>query len=428
MIEHLKETNTSWHNSHSFGMNFGAMMSFGMNPAVGSGMMAAPVVRNEKGYSIEETLSKSGVYARDKTVKIGKVIEITPTVRNEEKISVFDTSIINSIGGIASGVQEIKENWEAVQKPHHHDIIIDAEPVDVVQEHKEEKKPVIAVDAEPRTHEKQENFSIRQDEIHEIIDEIYYEDIAPYREFERVGSPDRVETELTKAVVDVIDHAKELEKHVNCYTKAVFQVVGYVSEAFSAPLKPVNEYVISPVLDALDTQVRRTLRDDCRFSQGFAQDAGDMSSLVAGLLIPCRISKVPGKITKLKVPDRVAQRKVGNVGKFRDLTKGAPFHDNRQAHHIPAKSFMKKCGINKDDGLSIMMTNEQHAKTRTFKGKAKNIPVDATAREELARDLWDVRSIMKEDGSYTKEVNKKLLDGVGQFKSEFKEVFKKEKK
>lgn len=415
-------------------MNFGTMLNFANIPSVTSGMMATPVIRNEKGYSLEETLSKSGIYAKENHIEIGEKIEITPTLRNEEKISVFDTSIINSIGSIMAGVQEIEENWEAIQKPHHHDVIIDAEPVDVVQGQKEEETPVIAVDAEPKTPEKQENFSIRQDELHEIIDEIYYEDIAPYHEFDgiqRAGSPDRVETELTKVLTGVIDHAKKLEKHVNCYTKAVFQVVGYVSEAFSAPLKPVNEYVISPVLDALDTQVRRTLRDDCRFSQGFAQDAGDMSSFVAGLLIPCRISKVPGKITKLKIVDRVAQRKVGNVGKFRDLTErngGPAFNDGKQAHHLPSQRYLEHYGLDTKEWLAIMMTEGQHAKTRTFKGRARHIDLNSTYRAELARDIKDVKRILKEDGMWNSEVKQSILKGLENFRNEFPQLFEKVKK
>ncbi len=197
MIEHFKETNTNWHNSHSFGMNFGAMMNFANIPSVTNGMMAVPVIRNEKGYSLEETISKSGIYARDKTVKIGNVIEITPPLRNEEKISVFDTSTINSIGGIASGVQEIQENWEAIQKPHHHDIIIDAEPVEVVQEHKEEKKSVIATDADPKTPDsqaiKEPDYTIHEQEARQLLDEIYYEDIAQYHEEEYLRLGEEVE-------------------------------------------------------------------------------------------------------------------------------------------------------------------------------------------------------------------------------------------
>ena len=76
-----------------------------------------------------------------------------------------------------------------------------------------------------------------------------------------------------------------------------------------------------------------------------------------------------------------------------------------------------------------MMTNEQHAKTRTYGSRARrNIPADATARDELARDLWDVRRIMKEDGTYTKEVNRNLMSGVKDFKEKFPGVFKKEQK
>lgn len=41
------------------------------------------------------------IYQR-KTVKIGKSIEVTQLLRNDEKISAFDTATISSIGSIMS--------------------------------------------------------------------------------------------------------------------------------------------------------------------------------------------------------------------------------------------------------------------------------------------------------------------------------------
>lgn len=72
-----------------------------------------------------------------------------------------------------------------------------------------------------------------------------------------------------------------------------------------------------------------------------------------------------------------------------------------------------------------MMTREQHVQTRTYAGKK---PIQKDPRSELAKDVLDVRKILKKDGNYTREVNKKLLDGIDKFKASFPDVFKKEQK
>ncbi len=137
--------------------------------------------------------SQSGIYVKKNHIEIGEKIEIKPELENQEHLKVRDTAPISSIGTIMAGIQEIKENWEEIHKPHHHDIIIDAEHVEVVQEHKEEKKSVIATDADPKTPDsqaiKEPDYTIHEQEARQLLDEIYYEDIAPYREFERVQSP-----------------------------------------------------------------------------------------------------------------------------------------------------------------------------------------------------------------------------------------------
>lgn len=121
------------------------------------------------------------MHTKENHINIGKTIEITLTLENYEYLKVRDTDPISSIGSIMSDVQEIKAHLTEIRE-YHHDIIIDAEPVDVVQNHKEEQ-PVIAVDVEPKTPESQADFSLKQDEIREIIDEIYNADITQCHKF-----------------------------------------------------------------------------------------------------------------------------------------------------------------------------------------------------------------------------------------------------
>jgi hypothetical protein len=137
-------------------------------------------------------------------------------------------------------------------------------------------------------------------------------------------------------------------------------------------------------------------------------------------------TKILSAIAEEKITAKIKQRTVGNAGAYKELTRGAPkggFQDGKEAHHIPSKAFMEKHGVSKDEGLAIMMTEEQHKKTRTYKFKK---PEQKDPRSELAKDLSDVRKILKEDGDHTPEVNKKLLDSVRKHENRFKDVFKKE--
>lgn len=89
---------------------------------------------------------------------------------------------------------------------------------------------------------------------------------------------------------------------------------------------------------------------------------------------------------------------------------------------------MKRYGVARNDGLAVMLTEEQHVLTRTFKGRAKKIPASSTAHSELAADIWDVRSILRKEGIYTKEINRNLMKGVADFQGKYPEIFKKVKK
>jgi hypothetical protein len=128
-----------------------------------------------------------------------------------------------------------------------------------------------------------------------------------------------------------------------------------------------------------------------------------------------------------KATARANQRKTGNVGTYKELTRGAPkggFQDGKEANHIPSKAFMKKYGISEDEGLAILMTKKQHAKTRTM----RQPPTNNTPRDELTKDLLDVKKILKEDGNYTPDINRDLLKGVKDYQSKHLDIFKKEPK
>jgi hypothetical protein len=130
-------------------------------------------------------------------------------------------------------------------------------------------------------------------------------------------------------------------------------------------------------------------------------------------------------IAEEKITARIKQRTVENAGTYKELTKSAPkggFNDGKEAHHIPVKAFMEKHGISKKEGLAVMLTREQHDRTRTM----RQAPTKNRPRTELALDVKDVRRILKKDGDYTPEVNRKLLDSVRKHESKFKDVFKKE--
>jgi len=142
----------------------------------------------------------------------------------------------------------------------------------------------------------------------------------------------------------------------------------------------------------------------------------------------CNIAK-DGVINN--VAKRIAQRRIGNTGKFSELTKNAPkggFKDGKQAHHMPSQRYLEHYDLDTNEGLAVMMTESQHAKTRTFKGRARNIDLNSSYRLELSRDLKDVKRILKEDGSWTPEVRSSILRGLGNFKEEYPQLFEKVKK
>ncbi|MDR0742456.1 MAG: hypothetical protein LBE98_03260 [Puniceicoccales bacterium] len=100
------------------------------------------------------------------------------------------------------------------------------------------------------------------------------------------------------------------------------------------------------------------------------------------------------------------------------------FQDGREAYHILPGEFGKKYGIRTGDGLAIILTTEQYRKAKTI----RRLPTDNSPRDELARNLIDVRRILKEDEIYTPKVNRNLLKSVKNHELKYPYVFGKGEK
>ena len=93
-------------------------------------------------------------------------------------------------------------------------------------------------------------------------------------------------------------------------------------------------------------------------------------------------------------------------------------------HHATQKALNELFGIAKNDGIAIMLPKRLHKKTwtygfkgrRAFKELMNNPNITNKRRAALARDIWDLRKILKEDGYDWKEVNAILKDLIAQNK------------
>lgn len=182
----------------------------------------------------------------------------------------------------------------------------------------------------------------------------------------------------------------------------------------------------------------RFLRGETSLGQAFVDQSLSVGTEMAAGFAMGKVLKVgkrlgtalvKGESTLAKaIVAKIAERQIGKVETYGRLRSGAPkggFADGLQAHHIPSKSFMKKYGVYSDDGLAVLMTKEQHALTRTYTGKR---PIQLNPRSELAADLWDVRTILRQDGVYTPQMNRDLMRGTSEFRQRFPDIFKKAEK
>lgn len=186
-------------------------------------------------------------------------------------------------------------------------------------------------------------------------------------------------------------------------------------------------YLIEHGIDESSRATAAQITTDPTLQQEFAETIKLVSyaALCAGTI------KGGKKIIEVVKSNRAIQRKIGNMGKFRELTDkqgGSSFNDGKQAHHMPAQRYLENYELDSKEGLAIIMTDAQHAKTRTFKGRARNIDLQSSYRDELARDIKDVKRILKEDGSWTPDVRQSVLQGLDNFRNEFPQLFEKVKK
>lgn len=186
-------------------------------------------------------------------------------------------------------------------------------------------------------------------------------------------------------------------------------------------------YLIEHGIDESSRATAAQITTDPTLQQEFAETIKLVSyaALCAGTI------KAGKKIIEMVKSNRAIQRKIGNMGKFRELTDkqgGSSFNDGKQAHHMPAQRYLENYELDSKEGLAIIMTDAQHAKTRTFKGRARNIDLQSSYRDELARDIKDVKRILKEDGSWTPDVRQSVLQGLDNFRNEFPQLFEKVKK
>jgi hypothetical protein len=126
-----------------------------------------------------------------------------------------------------------------------------------------------------------------------------------------------------------------------------------------------------------------------------------------------------------KVP---GQRDIGSTGSSTDLNKGTGpggFLDRKEVHHIVPQRYLKKHEVNPDDGLSVVLPNEIHGETSTYKGKAKNFDLDQSFRDATAKGARDVIRLEKEHGIYEGGGRKNLLEGLKKDKEKRPELYKK---
>jgi filamentous hemagglutinin len=124
--------------------------------------------------------------------------------------------------------------------------------------------------------------------------------------------------------------------------------------------------------------------------------------------------KVTGQMAKL-VPGE------GTVATYGELNKARRRDDNLTAHHIPADAFMKAkvSGYTRNKGISIWMEQPypgaggRHRQTLSY-GSSPDLSL--SPRQALAREVWDVRSIYRQQGLYTPDIRRSLQQVINQNK------------
>ena len=163
-----------------------------------------------------------------------------------------------------------------------------------------------------------------------------------------------------------------------------------------------------------------------KFSKGFRENAlkgtyaqsGGLQNLFDG---------IEGGINNvLKKPSLLEGE--GLVGTYQSLKNAGRIGDNLTPHHIPSDGFMqnKVSGYTRNQGISINMEQPRiggrHRSTSSY-GRSPDLSL--TARDALAREVWDARRVFKADNLYTPEIRRSLLNIIEQNKTAWGSVFEK---
>ena len=120
----------------------------------------------------------------------------------------------------------------------------------------------------------------------------------------------------------------------------------------------------------------------------------------------------------------------GAVGTYGELNNARRRGDNLTPHHIPSDAFMKAKvpGYTRDKGISIWMEHPspgvggRHRKTLSY-GSPPDLSL--SPRQVLAREVWDVRAIYRQEGLYTPDIRRSLQQIIQRNKSTWSGTFNK---
>ena len=110
----------------------------------------------------------------------------------------------------------------------------------------------------------------------------------------------------------------------------------------------------------------------------------------------------------------------GRVGTYRELTKISK-KDNLDAHHVPNDQYMRLYGVNKKDGISILIRDSFH---REIHKTLKKQDVEMLPRDALAQSVFKVREVYKKHDLYLPQIKDGLKEHIDKSKEAFPSMFK----
>jgi hypothetical protein len=123
----------------------------------------------------------------------------------------------------------------------------------------------------------------------------------------------------------------------------------------------------------------------------------------------------------------------GTVATFGELDRARRRGDNLTPHHIPADAYMKGKkvqGYTRDRGIAIWMEHPypgargRHRRTLSF---ARKPNLNLSPRQTLAREVWDLRYIYRQDELYTPEIRRSLQQVIQRNKLTWTDLFDKQR-